>query len=129
MAEPPAFIGLAGRHDEFRIFHPIRTNSRYEDTLRCQFHGQCPAVAQEKGFRRRVDSQFRNGQEGCAGTNLDQMTAGMTIRQYSMDQADSGPVVEVDHVFQDACRNGRHRPHLAKAGGMDQITDRDLAGR
>ena len=57
------------------------------------------------------------------------MTAGMTIRQYSMDQADSGPVVEVDHVFQDACRNGRHRPHLAKAGGMDQITDRDLAGR
>jgi UDP-glucose:(heptosyl)LPS alpha-1,3-glucosyltransferase len=60
MAEPPAFIGLAGRRDEFRIFHPIRTNSRYEDALRCQFHGQCPAVAQEKGFFYRLTSRYRH---------------------------------------------------------------------
>ena len=50
MAEQPAFIGLAGRRDESCIFHPIRTNGRYEDALRVSeavFLTNVPGVLQD----------------------------------------------------------------------------------
>lgn len=119
--EEAAPVRLLGLVDELRVADPVRADGRDRDAARCDLRRQRAAVAQEKGFRRRIRREIRDGLERRARGDLEHAAAPLHVRQRPLREFRRRAAVQRDHAARRRRPDVRRHPDAAKASRIDEI--------
>lgn len=119
--EEAAPVRLLDLVDELRVADPVRADSRDRDAARCDLRRQRAAVAQEKGFRRRIRREVRDGLERRARGDLEHLAAPLHVRQRPLRELCRRAAVQRNHAPRRRRPDVRRHPNAAKASRIDEI--------